>query len=494
MIDTITDPVVATMIGYFALTLVVGIWFGRGAGEGYVEFTLAGRNLSLPVYMMTYFATFAGGGLTMGIAQEAFIEGISAQWYAMTQGLAWMTMTLFIGFIYSFEVVSVPELLGRVYGEYTKYFAALFTVVGQIALTTGQTIGMASVLAVTTGLDLTTAFWVSVAVFVGLTAYGGMNTVAYTDTLHGIIIIFGMVVAIPLAVTNAGGVGTITAGVPEGHTNWIGVGIVQIGTWYLMYITVAGAQQQMLQRTWSARSRKVAMFGTFLAGTVITGYGILTAAAGMIANAQGADIESEMAFAWTITNMLPDVFAGLLLAAAVSSVITGADSFLLAGSTSFINDLYIPFRGGRENLTDAHLVLVTRLTIIGFGVGAALIALSGIEIIVINTLGMGIMSVLFAGLVMMLWDRTVRESGLPAFIVGGVVFVIWEFGLGSPELFGEGQVEPAVPATAAAIITIVVVSLLYDGETFSNQKVRDLASRDMDRLTAEDVRSAEDDD
>ncbi len=490
MIDTLTDPIVATMIGYFAVTLAVGLWYGRGAGEGYVEFTLAGRNLSLPVYLMTYFATFAGSGLTMGLAQHAFIEGISAQWYAMTQGLAWMTMTLFIGFIYSFDVVSVPELLGRVYGEYTQYFAGLFTVAGQVALTAGQTIGMASVLAVTTGMNLTTAFWISVAIFVGLTAYGGMSTVAYTDTLHGVVIIVGMIVAIPLAVSNVGGVGAISADVPSEHMNWFGVGIVQIGTWYLMYLTVAGAQQQMLQRTWSAKNRRVAMFGTFLAGTIITGFGILSAAAGMIANAQGADIASEMAFAWTITNTLPDALAGLLLAAAVSSVITGADSFLLAGATSFINDIYIPLRGGHEAVNEDRLVFVTRIAIVVFGVGAALIAFSGIEIIVINTLGMGIMSVLFAGLLMMLWDGTVREAGLPGFIVGGIVFVIWEFGLGSPEIIaGQGQVEPAVPATLSALVTIWLVSVLYNGETFTNEKIRELASEDMDRLRADEVAS-----
>lgn len=187
------------------------------------------------------------------------------------------------------------------------------------------------------------------------------------------------------------------------------------------------------------------------------------------------------------------MFAGLLLAAAVSSVITGADSFLLAGSTSFINDLYIPFRGGREGISDAHLVLVMRLTIIVFGVGAAVIALSGIQIIVINTLGMGIMSVLFAGLVMMLWSGTVREAGLPAFIVGGVVFTIWEFYLGSPELFGEGQVEPAVPATLAAIVTIWLVSVFYDGERFDTDTVRELASEDMERLTGEELMTEDDD-
>ena len=467
-----TDPVVLTMVGYFVLTLLIAWWAGRDAGSGYIEFTLAGGNLGLPVYMMTYFATFAGGGLTMGVAQRAFTSGISGQWYAMAEGLAWMSITVLIGFLYAFDVVSVPELLGRAFGDYTKYFAAVFTVVGQVALTTGQTIGMASIIATVTDIPLGVAFWASVVVFIAITLYGGMNSVAWADTLHGILIIGGMFVAIPVAVSSVGGVDAIVAGVPAGHTNWFGVGLVQIGSWYLMYLTVAGAQQQMLQRTWSARSERVAILGTFLAGAVITGYGILTATAGMIATAQGANIESSMAFAWTLTNTLPPIVAGLLLAAAVGSVMSGADSFLLAGATTFVNDLYIPLRGGRSGLSDAHLVAVTRATILGFGLIAAVIAFSGIEIIAINTLGMGIMSVLFAGIVSLLWDGTTRESGLPGFIVGGIVFVVWAFVLGEPELFGQGTLESAVPATAAALVTILGLSYLGYGETFDLSSIR----------------------
>lgn len=473
---TLTDPLTLTMAGYFVVTLLIAWWAGRGSSSGYIEFTLAGRDLGLGVYMMTYFATFAGGGLTMGVAQRAFTSGISGQWYAMAEGLAWMSITVLIGFLYAFEVVSVPELLGRAFGDYTKYFAAIFTVVGQVALTTGQTIGMASIIATVTDISLNVAFWVSVAVFIAITLYGGMNSVAWADTLHGILIIGGMFIAIPIAVTNAGGIDAIAAGVPSSHTNWFGVGLIQIGSWYLMYLTVAGAQQQMLQRTWSARNKRVAIFGTFLAGAVITGYGILTATAGMIANAQGAEIQSSMAFAWTLTNTLPPVVAGLLLAAAVGSVMSGADSFLLAGATTFVNDLYIPLRGGQENLSESHLVAMTRATILVFGLTAAIIAFSGTEIIAINTLGMGIMSVLFAGIVSMLWSGTTREAGLPGFIVGGVVFVIWAFVLGEPALFGEGTLESAVPATAAALVVIIGLSSLGYGETFDLETIRQYSS------------------
>jgi SSS family solute:Na+ symporter len=416
------DLVVVTMVVYFVGTVLVAWWSGRGAGEDYIEFTVAGRNLDLLPFTMTYFATFVGGGLTMGIAQSAFVGGISAQWYAMTQGLAWITISLFIGYLYPFEVVSVPDLLGRVFGPYTKFFAAAFTIIGQVALTAAQIIGMATIIAVVTDIPLQVGFWVSTVVFVGITVWGGMNSVAWSDTFHGLIIIVGMVIAIPVAVMNVGGVDAIVSHVPATQLNWFGVGLVQIASWYLLYITVAGAQQHLLQRTWSAKSERIAKRGILLSGVVITGYGVLTATAGLIASAEGAAIDSSLAFAWTLQHTLPPIFTGILLAAAVGGVMSSADSFLLAGATTFVNDLYLPYRGETEDeaVSTAHLVRVTRGIVLLFGVVAALIALSGKRIIVIESIGLGIMSVLFAGVVTMFWGGMKREAGLPGFIVGGV--------------------------------------------------------------------------
>ncbi len=484
----VLDPVILTMSAYFLGTICIAWWFGRGAGDGYISFTLAGKDLGWLPFTMTYFATFVGGGLTMGIAQKAFIEGISAQWYAMTQGLAWITISLFIVPLYSFDVVSVPDLLGRVYGEYTKYFAAIFTLIGQISLTAAQTIGMATIIATVTDLPLEVGFWISTLVFVGITVWGGMSSVAWADTLHGIIIIVGMIIATPVALSNAGGLSAVTGTLPSGHVNWFGVGLIQIASWYLLYITVAGATQHLLQRTWAAKSPRVAAGGIFLSGLVITGYGILTGTAGLIAKAQGATIDSSLAFAWTLQNTLPPVVAGMLLAAAVGGVMSGADSFLLAGATTFVNDLYIPARGGTGAMSERHLVRATRTAILVFGIGAAVIALTGIKIIAIESIGLGIMSVLFAGILSMFWEGTKRKAGLPGFLVGGVTFVIWHFGLGEPALFNQGPLESAVPATLSALVTIIGVSyLLPDGETFTMEDIRRAATQDMERFTGSDV-------
>ena len=488
------DPLIAAMIAYFAVTILIAWWSGRGAGDGYVEFTLAGKDLSLVPFTMTYFATFVGGGLTMGIAQKAFLEGISAQWYAMTQGIAWITVSLVIGYLYAFDVVSVPELLGRVFGPSTKYFAAIATVIGQIALTAGQTIGMATIIATVTEIPLNVAFWISTLVFVGITVWGGMNSVAWADTVHGIIIIVGMAAAIPVALANTGGISAVANGLPAGHTDWFGVGLIQIGTWYLLYITVAGAQQHLLQRTWSAKDAVTAKRGVFLAGLAITGYGILTATAGLIAYTQGAEINSSMAFAWTLQNTMHPILGGILLAAAVGAVMSGADSMLLAGATTFVNDIYIPWRGGMETVSQAHLVRVTRFVILVFGIGAAVIALSGVEIVVIDNLGMGVMSVLFAGVLALFWQHTDRRAGFPGLIVGGIVFVVWQFLLREPEFFGEGSVEAAVPGTLAALITIVILSYTrFGSETFTVEEIRRAATRDMDRFTRRELRASDTD-
>lgn len=48
-----------------------------------------------------------------------------------------------------------------------------------------------------------------------------------------------------------------------------------------------------------------------------------------------------------------------------------------------------------------------------------------------------------------------------------------------------------MPATAAAILGIVVVSPLYEGGTFGTDHVREVARRDVERLSVEDVKGGD---
>jgi SSS family solute:Na+ symporter len=447
---------ILVMILYWVLTLGVGYWYGRGAGRSYETFHLADRDMALPTYTLTYMATFTGGGLVMGLATLAYTSGISAQWYAMTQGIAFITVVAFIAFLRRFRVVSVAELLNSAYGRGAGVLTALITLFGNVALTAGQTIGMASIVTVLTGIPLVYGFWISAAVFIAITAYGGLRGVAAADVLHGIILGGGIMVMVPYAIWSAGGISVVTDGVPEAHLNWVGVGLLQIISWYLMYVMTAGASQFFLQRVWAAKSLFTARCGTLLAGIFVFFFGLFTAAMGMLAKATGpADLDGRLAFAWAVENHLPSVAAALLLAAAVAAVMSGADSFLLAGSTTFVNDIYIPARErGGVTCSEGERVLVSRLVVVVLGLLAALIALSGVNIVPVNTMGMALMGAPVAvALAMLLWAKTRAVSAAPGIVVGAIVFAVWEFALGEPL-----SIESAVPTAVGTAVAMYLVS------------------------------------
>lgn len=447
---------IVVMIMYWALTLGVGYWYGRGAGKSYETFHLADRNMGLPTYALTYMATFTGGGLVMGLATLAYTSGISAQWYAMTQGIAFITVVAFISFLRRFHVVSVAELLKSAYGRGAGVLTAVITLFGNVALTAGQTIGMASIVTVITGIPLVYGFWISAAVFIAITAYGGLRGVAAADVLHGIILGVGIIALVPFAISSAGGLSVITEGVPEAHLNWVGIGLLQIISWYLMYVMTAGASQFFLQRVWAAKSLFTARVGTLLAGIFVFFFGLFTAAAGLLAKATGPDdLDGRLAFAWSMENHLPSIAAALLLAAAVAAVMSGADSFLLAGSTTFVNDIYIPVRErSGASCSEGERVLVSRLVVVVLGLLAAFIALSGVNIVPVNTMGMALMGAPVAvALAMMLWNKTRAVSAVPGIFLGAIVFAVWEFGLGEPL-----SIESAVPTGLGTAIGMYLVS------------------------------------
>jgi SSS family solute:Na+ symporter len=451
------------MILYGILTLLFAFLGGRGASKSADSFLMADRNLSMPVYSLTYMATFTGGGLVMGIATLAYTSGISAQWYAMTQGLAFITIVFLIPFLRKFSAfTSVPEVLGKLYGNGTKFLGCIITLIGCLALTAGQTIGMGSLITVITGLPLVYSFWISTIVFILITYYGGLKSVAWADVFHGIMLALGIVILVPVALHNAGGWQVIVNSpeITSADLNWFGIGLVQIFTWYLMYMFTCGASQFLVQRVWAAKTTKTAVIGNLFAGTFVTFFGIFTAVAGLLAKvAAPPDLDPRLAFAWTVSNLLPEALAGILLAAAVAAVMSGADSFLLAASTTFVNDIYVPLRGGKESCSDREIVLTSRISILAFGLLAALVALSGINIVPINTLGMGLMAApIFVALMYAMWKKTLKKAALPSIIIGGIAFAIWEFG--AQRAF---NVEPAVPAALATAISFYLISRLSSG-------------------------------
>ncbi len=144
----------------------------------------------------------------------------------------------------------------------------------------------------------------------------------------------------------------------------------------------------------------------------------------------------------------------ILLAAAVSMIISTADSFLLVPSTNLARDVYQRFL--RPQASQREMLLVSRLLVVGLGVIAyvQLSFFSGVleaAMYAYTVYGAGITPAVLAAF---FWKRATPAGGI-ASIAGSMVATLgWKFG------GGEALCAAVYPALATSVLLLVGVSLL----------------------------------
>ena len=104
------------MLATVALVLGGGIYAARSvkSAEGY---SLGGRAAGAPMVAGTIAGTVIGGGATVGTAQLAFSVGLSAWWFTLGSGIAFIVMGLFYAKrLRASGLTTIPELLVENYG------------------------------------------------------------------------------------------------------------------------------------------------------------------------------------------------------------------------------------------------------------------------------------------------------------------------------------------------------------------------------------------
>ena len=100
-----------------ALVIGGGIYSARSvkSAEGY---SLGGRSAGVPLVAGSIAGTVVGGGATVGTAQLAYSMGLSAWWFTLGSGIAFILMGLFYaGKLRTTGLETIPQYLKRNYGN-----------------------------------------------------------------------------------------------------------------------------------------------------------------------------------------------------------------------------------------------------------------------------------------------------------------------------------------------------------------------------------------
>lgn len=420
-----TSTIAVIVVIYMAVMIGIGFYARRKItdSEGY---HLAGRRLGVLMLAGTLAATEIGGGSSVGVASKAYGDwGLSAGWYVVCAGIGILLVSFVAPAMRRSMATTVPEVIGRRYGVASQTITAVLGATALTALAAVQITATATIVTVLTGFSFNIAILVTGVVVVFYTWLGGMWSVTLTDFVQFFLIVIGFAVAVPFALHNAGGWSSVLARLPEGQLGFTKIGWPTIIGLIVLYFMTFSTGQEAVQRYYSARSPRVAVWGSVLCGSVMTLYAFIPAVLGLIALAVFPNIEANNALATVSVGLLPPVIAGLLLSAVISATLSSASGDLLGASTIYIKDIHPRFA---SPLSDLGELRFSRFGVIGIGVIATVIALASKAIIPLLIFAFTMRSAgPFAAFIFSLvLKRTSRRAGLVSIILGTVAGFGWQ--------------------------------------------------------------------
>ncbi|MDW5376992.1 solute:sodium symporter family transporter [Halomonas sp. HP20-15] len=360
-----------TLISFFFFTgLVAAItWWvthrdDHSSTRGYF---LAGRSLTFPLIAGSLLMTNLSTEQMVGLNGSAFNDGLSVMAWEVVAVIALVALGLFFlpRFLRS-GIATVPQLLSLRFDNTTQlicniiFLLAYAVILLPIILYSGA-IGLQGMLDLPglTGIQSdTTLLWGTVWVvgIIGATyaLFGGLRTVAVSDTLNGVGLLIGGFVVVYFglqAVSDGNGVmagwDILKQQTPE-KLNSIGgpeqqvpfatlfTGVLLINLFYWT------TNQQIIQRTFAAKTLAEGQKGVLLTGLFKLLGPLYLVLPGIIAYNlyAGEGIKADAAYGHLVFNVMPPYLTGFFAAVMVGAILSSFNSALNSTTTLFSLGLY----------------------------------------------------------------------------------------------------------------------------------------------------------
>ncbi|MQA01896.1 MAG: sodium:solute symporter family protein [Streptosporangiales bacterium] len=451
---------IIVLVLYLAVMVAIGVYFTRGSkvatGD---DFMFAGRRLPNIVMIGTLLATWVGSGTIIGGANFAYTYGPFAGliFFAGTP-IGILVLFFAAAKVRALAKYTVPELLEARFGPTTRMVGALVILLAYVGIIAYQLIGGGYVISLVTPLSTGQAT-VALAVLVTFLAIGGgLFSVAWTDFLSAMVIVFSLVVSVPIVLAAIGSPADYLAELPETSQQLTGgLSGLQLLGFFLPLLLLILADQNMYQRlaaardAGTARSSTVGFFlGSFL---IIIPVALLAAAASVVLpNLEDAD---TAVLSLASEGIVPAVIGGLLLAGALAFIVTTATSFMLSVGGNLLYDFYLRFT--KREVSDhsrlrLHRLAVLLVALCAYILGQFFPTVLELQIHSYTIYGVGITPAVIG---MLFWRRVTTAGALASMISGAAAVLIWEFPLGKPM-----ELNSVLIALPISVLALVVGSLL----------------------------------
>lgn len=447
------------VVAYLILSIGIGLFVATRVHNSR-DFAVAGRSLPLPVVMATVFATWFGAEAVFGVSATFVkdgLRGVVADPFGAS--LCLVIAGIFYGTkLYRLNVLTLGDFFRMRYNRTVEVLTTLCIVASYLGWVSAQIKALGLVFNVVTGGAISEPAGMILGALIVLTytTFGGMLSVAILDFVQMGVIMGGMLFIAYIVSGMTGGVETVinhasAAGkldfFPEADAaQWLAF----LGAWITMMLGSI-PQQDVFQRVTSAKSAKIAIYGSILGGSI---YFLFTFVPMFIAySATLIDPElfnsllqedSQRVLPTLVLQHTPVFAQAIFFGAVLSAIMSCSSATLLAPSVAFSENI---IRGFFPGISDYIFLRIMRITIVCFTaivLGFALTSNASIFKMVENaykvTLAGAFVPLFFGAF----WKRATTQGALFA-IIGGLVswlaieFLHGEENLVPPQLIGLGM-------------------------------------------------------
>lgn len=451
----------AVLVAYSLSMVALGLVLGRRVTTA-SDFFVARRQLGPGLLFSTMLAANIGAGSTVGATSVGYSGGIAAWWWAGSAAIGSVALALWIGpamrrVAAAHDLRTVGDFLEFRYGATVRGLVSVLLWIGSIFILAGQLLAIGAILETVAGIPAHTGCFIGGFVITTYFAAGGLHASARVNVLQLAVKMGGFALALPLALSAAGGwqgVGQVQASDAAYWTFWRGgpPGLMYLALLTPSFIISPG----LLQKVFGARDDRAVRIGVGLNAAGLFLYAIVPAILGIIARGQFPGLTSPNAALPTILMfMLPPLVGAIGLAAVFSAEISASDAVLFMLTTSLSQDLYKRFVN--RDASDHQVLRVARAaTVVSATVGVGLAVLLGSVVdaltIFYTLLSVSLFFPILAGLYL---PRASSAEALASILCGVATIVAVQFGIGAGGLAG------VTPALAGLIAGAAGFCLVY---------------------------------
>ena len=443
------------ILAYFGLVIFIGFKAARKQKNGADDYILAGRTLTLPMFVATLVSTWYGG--ILGVGEFSYRYGIS-NWIVF--GVPYYVFALVFALTLAKRVRgaglhTIPDKLELSYDRKTAILGGFLTF---FLVTPAAYVLMLGILVqLIFGLDLTLSIILTTFLTVCYLYAGGFRSDVWANIFEFVMMFFGFALIVPFAYMKFGGLDFIQSHVPPLHLTWNGGNSWQfVLVWFFIALWTL-VDPAFHQRCYAAKDRKTAQRGILVSIVFWFCFDFLTSTAGLYARAAVPEL-AQPAFSYPMLAeiTLPSVAKGLFYIGMLATIMSTLSSLSLISAITVGKDIV-----GRLRKND-DVRLIERWTKIGlvisgiFSIALALLVPSVVKLW--YTIGTCIVPGLLVPLVASYFEN-LRIPARHAFIsmIGG-----WSFSTGSL-IYGQLSpggymfgIEPMYPGLLASIAIWII--------------------------------------